>query len=290
MRVDSGLKYFVEEKLLPGTGVGAGTFWDGLRNILEELAPQNRELLQRRDKLQAQIDAFHKANPGVTGTAYTTMLRQSEYLAHDVPPFQIETTNVDPEIALVAGPQLVCPVDNDRFIVNAANARWGSLLDAIYGTDMIEGDRSGPYSAARGAAAFERAHDILDQIFPLDGAKWGQVTKLSVEAAADGTARLSASLGGGSVTRLCDCAQLAGYLPGIPSARSVLLVNNGLHLELQVDRSHPVGATHAAGIKDIVMESALTAICDFEDSACTVCINIYLYIYLAIYLSIWIDR
>jgi malate synthase len=156
MRVDAGLKSFVEDKVLPGTGIGAGRFWDGLRSILEDLAPRNRALLQRRDALQAEVDAWHKAHPGVAGAEYTAMLRDCGYLAPDPPPFQVATENVDPEIARVAGPQLVCPVDNARFIVNAANARWGSLLDAIYGTDVLEGDRSGPYNKQRGAAAFEK--------------------------------------------------------------------------------------------------------------------------------------
>lgn len=161
MRVDARLKSFVEDKVLPGTGIGAGRFWDGLRSILEDLAPRNRALLQRRDALQAEIDAWHKAHPGVAGTAYTAMLRDCGYLAPDAPPFEVATRNVDPEIARVAGPQLVCPVDNARFIVNAANARWGSLLDAIYGTDVLEGDRSGPYNKQRGAAAFDKVRMIL---------------------------------------------------------------------------------------------------------------------------------
>lgn len=269
MHVDSKLKAFVEDKVLPSTGVGASTFWDGLRAILEELAPRNRALLQRRDTLQARIDAWHKANPGVTGDAYTNFLKSIGYLAEPAAPFSISTQNVDPEVARVAGPQLVCPVDNDRFIVNAANARWGSLLDAIYGTDVLEGDRAGPYSEQRGAAAFDVAHGILDEVFPLRGARWGEVTRLSVESDGD-SAHLCASLASGHATTLTDPSQLAGYLPGVPTASSLLLANNGLHVELQVDRTHRIGATHAAGLKDIQMESALTAICDMEDSACAV--------------------
>jgi malate synthase len=184
MRVDSKLKSFVEDKVLPGTGVGASRFWDGLRSILEDMAPRNRTLLQRRDTLQAEIDAWHKAHPGVSGPAYTAMLRDCGYLAPDAPPFEVTTQNIDPEIARVAGPQLVCPVDNARFIVNAANARWGSLLDAIYGTDVLEGDRSGPYSKQRGAAAFDKVSIWIGR----EGVRWegGEVQGGSMLRGSDG--------------------------------------------------------------------------------------------------------
>ena len=144
LRVDDKLKAFVDDELLPGTGVAPSKFWDGLSSILEDMAPRNRALLDRRDELQAQLDAWHRANPGTPDpTAYAALLESSGYLAPAAPPFEVCSQHVDPELALVAGPQLVCPVDNARFIVNAANARWGSLLDAIYGTDVLPGDRAG---------------------------------------------------------------------------------------------------------------------------------------------------
>ena len=144
LRVDDKLKAFVDDELLPGTSVAPSKFWDGLSSILEDMAPRNRALLDRRDELQAQLDAWHRANPGTPDpTAYAALLESSGYLAPAAPPFEVCSQHVDPELALVAGPQLVCPVDNARFIVNAANARWGSLLDAIYGTDVLPGDRAG---------------------------------------------------------------------------------------------------------------------------------------------------
>jgi malate synthase len=272
LRVDDKLKAFVDDELLPGTGVAPSKFWDGLSSILEDMAPRNRALLDRRDELQAQLDAWHRANPGTPDpTAYAALLESSGYLAPAAPPFEVCSQHVDPELALVAGPQLVCPVDNARFIVNAANARWGSLLDAIYGTDVLPGDRAGAYKPERGAAAFGVAHSLLDERFPLEGeATWSDVTALSVAMRDGGAASLQLSLASGGEASLRDGAQFVGFLPGVPTARSVLLGKNGLHVELQVDRSHRIGATHAAGIKDVQVESALSAICDMEDSACTV--------------------
>ena len=203
-------------------------------------------------------------------TAYKAFLEEIGYLLPRGGPFTVATSRVDPEISRVAGPQLVCPVDNARFVLNAANARWGSLLDALYGSDAVGGaaPRPGPYDAERGAHVFAAAHAILDEIFPLrDGAAWADVTSLDVDP--EGGA-LVARVGARAAVGLRDEAQLAGFRPGLPTPRSVLLVNHGLHVELVIDRAHAVGATHAAGVCDIQLESALSTICDAEDSACTV--------------------
>eukprot|EP01065_Artemidia_motanka_P002207 TRINITY_DN1103_c2_g1_i3.p2 TRINITY_DN1103_c2_g1~~TRINITY_DN1103_c2_g1_i3.p2 ORF type:complete len:742 (+),score=289.89 TRINITY_DN1103_c2_g1_i3:106-2331(+) len=264
--VDEQLKALVEQEIIPGTGVSPDAFWSGMTSIVGELGPQNRALLQKRDEIQAKIDAWHIERKGkaLEPVEYKEFLESIGYLTPSAGDFQIETANVDPEIAEVPGPQLVCPVDNARFIVNAANARWGSLLDALYGTDAVPGDRAGPYNNERGAKVFAAAEEYLDQIFPLEGAKWSDVTELRV---ADGT--LVADVAG-KTTGLKNKAQLRGYLPGVPTTRSVLLVNNNMHFEIQIDRDHPIGKTHKAGFKDIQVESALSAIADAEDSACTV--------------------
>eukprot|EP01062_Namystynia_karyoxenos_P075069 TRINITY_DN7221_c0_g1_i4.p1 TRINITY_DN7221_c0_g1~~TRINITY_DN7221_c0_g1_i4.p1 ORF type:complete len:779 (+),score=327.16 TRINITY_DN7221_c0_g1_i4:98-2338(+) len=266
VQVDEQLKQLVEQEIIPGTGVAPDAFWAGLASIVSELGPRNRAMLDKRDEIQKKIDAWHIERKGKPQdmAEYKAFLESIGYLVKPGAPFEVETAHVDPEIAQIPGPQLVCPVDNARFIVNAANARWGSLLDALYGTDAVPGDRSGPYNNERGAKVFAEAQRYMDEIFPLAGAKWDDVTSLSVE---DGALRVEA---GGKTTTLQKPEQFAGFLPGVPTARSVLLRNNGLHFEIQIDRDHPIGKTHKAGFKDIQVESALSTIADAEDSACTV--------------------
>ncbi|KAG8460769.1 hypothetical protein KFE25_010824 [Diacronema lutheri] len=276
IEVDRALKRLVDEVIMPGTGVEPEPFWRGFAAIALELAPRNRALLDERDSLQAQIDAYHVARRGQPHDAaeYRAFLTQIGYLIappSTAGPATVRTTGVDPEIAETAGPQLVCPVDNARFIVNAANARWGSLLDALYGTDVVPGPRGGPYSPERGAAVWDEAHRYLDRIFPLDaGVKWGSVHGLTVSDGPDGDLRASLSIGCTAPIGLLDPSQIVGYRGEPASPSSILLRNHGLHVELVIDRASSVGKAHKAGLADVQVEAALTAICDAEDSACSV--------------------
>jgi len=272
IRVDKHLKDVVDNVIMPGTNVNSRIFWQGFAAIVHDLAPRNRQELQRRDQLQRDIDSYHRMHRGQPHdpAGYKAFLKDIGYFAvpSSAEPVAVATENVDPEIASIAGPQLVCPVDNARFIVNACNSRWGSLLDALYGTDAVPGDRSGPYNANRGIKVFDEAHGFLDRTFPLaHGASWSQVEHLFVSADNGLAARLE---GKSTVISLQHPHQFSGYSGARDAAESILLRNNGIHVSLEVDRSSPVGSTHKAGIKDVVLESALSAICDAEDSACAV--------------------
>ncbi len=261
----------LEADIAPGTGVTAQQFWQGLEAIVNELAPRNRELLATRDKLQAQIDAWHRANPGAgyDRVAYKAFLREIGYLLPEGEDFAISTENVDPEVATLAGPQLVVPVMNARYALNAANARWGSLYDALYGTDVIPEDggatRSGPYNPVRGARVIAYARDFLNRHCPLSTGDHGDARSYTVVAG-----RLQVVLADGRISGLADAAQFRGY-SGEPNAPAgILLRHNGLHLEIQIDPGSPIGSTDPAGVKDLVLEAALTTIQDCEDSVAAV--------------------
>jgi malate synthase len=270
LQVARELYDFVNGEALPGTGVDAQAFWTGLGAIARDLTPKNRALLATRDALQAQIDDWHRANGAPTDLdAYETFLREIGYLLPEGPDFSVTTQNVDDEIARVAGPQLVVPVMNARYALNAANARWGSLYDALYGTDAIsqEGgaEKGRGYNPARGDKVIAWAKAFLDDSVPLDRASWTQATGFDVAMG-----RLAVTLENGEITGPLDGAQLAGYR-GEPSAPSaILLVKNGLHVEIVIDRDHPIGKTDKAGIADMVLEAALTTIQDCEDSVAAV--------------------
>jgi malate synthase len=261
---------FVEREALPGTGVDAGKFWSGASAIIHDLAPRNRELLARREELQATIDDYHRAHPGQPEpVAYRRFLEDIGYIVDEPADFAIETSGVDTEITAQAGPQLVVPLLNARFASNAANARWGSLYDALYGTDAIpdEGElaRGAGYNAARGARVIAWGRALLDESAPLGAGSHGDATTYSIDSGG-----LAVALSDGSTARLADPAQFVGYA-GEPSApTSVVLVHNGLHLEVQVDAGNPIGAADTAGVKDIVIESAITSIMDLEDSVAAV--------------------
>jgi len=236
------LARFIDEEALPGTGVDPAAFWDGVAAIFARFAPENRALLARRDALQAAIDARY-AGGGAVDEAY---LREIGYLVDEPAPFEIETSGVDAEVATIAGPQLVVPVLNARFVLNAANARWGSLYDALYGTDALPGTAApGGYDAARGAQVIAWAKDFLDRAVPLSEGSWADWT--------------------GGTPVLADPAQLVGT-----RGQSLLLRHHGLHIEVVVDRDHPIGRDDPAGIADVVLESAITAIVDLEDSIAAV--------------------
>ncbi|MCG8548121.1 MAG: malate synthase G, partial [Alphaproteobacteria bacterium] len=262
---------FINQEALPGTGVKVEAFWPALAAILRDLTPQNRALLVKRDDLQSAIDAWHGERKGqaLDSTAYTGFLRDIGYLLPEGPDFTIGTADVDAEISSVAGPQLVVPLTNARYVLNAANARWGSLYDALYGTDAIAtaggavpGDG---YNPARGAKVIAFVRDFLDQAAPLaDGSHAGA----TAYAVVDG--KLAVTLADGRTAGLADGGQLAGYCGSASDPRAVLLTNHGLHFEIRFCRNHLIGKEDLAGICDVVLESAITTIMDCEDSVAVV--------------------
>ncbi|GAA6161609.1 malate synthase G [Ruegeria sp. HU-ET01832] len=260
LQVDTVLAEFIEDKALPGTGVTADAFWDGLSRMVSELGPKNRDFLAKREKMQSQLDAWHLDRKGQDhdASAYQAFLREIGYLVEEGDDFQIETANVDPEIASTPGPQLVVPITNARFALNAANARWGSLYDALYGTDAM-GDlpAAGGYDEARGARVIAWAKGFLDDAVPLAAGSWADVSHLRVE-------------GGALVPALAEAAAFVGFGGEAEKPDFVLLKNNGLHVKIVVDASSNIGATDPAGIADVHLESALSTIMDCEDSVACV--------------------
>ncbi|MDE2333390.1 MAG: malate synthase G [Rhodospirillales bacterium] len=270
LQVAAEICHFVEQEALPGSGLDAGEFWKSLARIVAAFAPRNAALLARRDALQQQIDAWHRAHPFATfdPAAYRAFLAEIGYLAPVPGHVAVRTAHVDPEIALVAGPQLVVPVSNARYALNAGNARWGSLYDALYGTDAIPSDGGaapGPgYNKIRGERVIARAKAFLDQAVPLAGASHAEVTGYAI---VDG--QLAATTPAGSVG-LQDRAALAGWVGEAGAPAAILLVHHGLHLELVLNRNHPIGRDDRAGMADLVLESAVTTIMDCEDSVAAV--------------------
>ncbi len=256
LRVDSALAKFAAEDLLPDTGLSPDQFWSALSAAVADLGPENRRLLQRRADLQAQLAAWYAANPGYDLSAYEAFLRDIGYLVPAPEAFTIDPQNIDPEIAEVPGPQLVVPVMNARFALNAANARWGSLYDALYGTDVIDprGDLAPgqSYNPARGAAVIAYGRDVLDAVFPLRQGSHHDLAAYDLDLP------------------LANPDQLVGYTGDRAAPTSLLLRNHGLHMEVQIDRQSPIGATDKAGVTDLVLESALTTIQDCEDSVAAV--------------------
>ena len=276
LRVAKVLDDLVAERMLPGTGIAADAFWSGFESIVAELTPKNRALLARRDELQERIDAWHAERRGQVHdpAAYKAFLTEIGYLMPEGGDFEIGTAGVDPEIAHIAGPQLVVPVMNARYALNAANARWGSLYDAFYGTDIIPEtpgrEKGSSYNPARGELVVEETAKVLDTLAPLADASHRDVTAYRVERVGAGFA-LAAAVADGRTAGLADASRFAGFVgSGEGEPEVVLLHHNGLHLEIQIDREHHVGAAHAAGVKDVVLESAITVIQDCEDSVAAV--------------------
>ena len=271
LQVDKTLYDFINDEALPGTAISPDTFWSGVAQLIHKLAPRNRELLAKRDMLQRHLDAWYRENRDrpIDLEEYKSVLKEIGYLVPEGDDFSVTTANVDPEISTVAGPQLVVPVTNPRYALNAANARWGSLYDALYGTDAIAEDegaeRTDAYNSVRGARVIAAARDFLDQAVSLTS---GSHSEAKTYAVVNG--QLAISLENSDVVGLAEPSKFAGY-SGDPSAPSaVLFRNNGLHIEISIDRSHPVGRADAAGIKDVVVEAATTTIVDLEDSVSTV--------------------
>ena len=260
LQVAAELVEFIEGSALRGTGIDAGTFWAGLSDLVHDLGPKNRALLQTREEMQAKIDVWHKDRAGQNhdADAYNAFLREIGYLVPEGPAFEIDTQGVDPEIAQVPGPQLVVPITNARFALNAANARWGSLYDAYYGTDAL-GDlpKGKGYDAERGARVVVQAKAFLDEAAPLASGSHTDVTGYAV--------------GDGALTpALKDAAQFIGYRGDAAAPDAILLRNNGLHIEIQIDATHNIGKTDPAGVADVLLESAMSTIMDCEDSVAAV--------------------
>ena len=270
LRVAAELAAFVNGELLPEIGLHQEDFWPGFEELINEFAGRNEELLAHRDQLQQRIDDWHHRDQGAgfDRGAYQSFLREIDYLQPAPEDFDISTDNVDPEIATIAGPQLVVPVRNARFATNAANARWGSLYDALYGSDAISeaggAERGGGYNPVRGQRVIDHVRKFLDEACPLDGASHADARQYRV---ANG--RLEADCGA-AVHGLRDPAQFAGYLGAEENPLAVLLVNHGLHIEIAIDREHEVGAADPAGVKDVALEAAITTIQDCEDSVAAV--------------------
>ncbi|HUB16143.1 MAG TPA: malate synthase G [Acetobacteraceae bacterium] len=271
LRVARILHDFVVTEAIPGTNIAPHAFWQGLGMIVRELAPRNRALLERRDALQQQIDDWHRAHPAqpIDHEAYAAFLREIGYLQPEPRDVAIDVANVDAEIASIAGPQLVVPVTNARYALNAANARWGSLYDALYGTDAIPEDggatRGGSYNLVRGARVIARARAVLNQVAPLAAGSHTDAVTYALNGAA-----MLVTLNDGTRTGLRDPAAFVGYRGDASGLSAILLCHHGLHVEIQIDRARPIGRDDPAGIADVLLEAAVTTIQDLEDSIAAV--------------------
>lgn len=271
LQVATPLYDFIEQQVLPGSGVASAEFWKGFDAIVHDLGPKNVALLAERDRIQTEMDAWHRAHPGPIQDmpAYKAFLTKIGYLVAVPANARATTTNVDAELALQAGPQLVVPVLNARYALNAANARWGSLYDALYGTDAISEDsgatRAGGYNPVRGAKVIAYGRKFLDQAAPLASGSHSDVTRYAVKAGS-----LTATLKNGAITGLADSNKFVGYQGDASAPSAVLLVNNGLHIDIQINSTTSIGQTDPAGVSDIILEAALSTILDLEDSVAVV--------------------
>ena len=277
LQVATPLAHFVDNEVLPGTGITPADFWAGFDAIVRDLAPQNAALLAERERLQTELDTWHSAHPGPIGDmpAYRAFLRRIGYLAAPAGPVQCTTQGVDDELARLAGPQLVVPILNARYALNAANARWGSLYDALYGTDAIpdkDGAQRGPtgsYNPIRGAKVIAFARRFLDQAVPLAPGAEPRSHAQAENYVVDGGALL-ATLASGARVPLADPAAFVGFSGDAAAPHSLLLRHHGLHIELKIDRTAPIGRSDPAGLADVVLEAALSTILDLEDSVAAV--------------------
>ena len=270
LQVSQVLHNFIQTEAFPGLELDSDKFWLGFDALIHELSPENKQLLAERAELQVAINQWHKKHKGNFNFAdYRSFLQEIGYLEPKVEDFNVSTENVDSEIATQAGPQLVVPVDNARYALNAANARWGSLYDALYGTDVI-GDEDGAeagkgYNPIRGAKVVAFAKNFLDEAVPLVDASHTEVEKYEIVGG-----KLVATYSNGNSTGLKDTTKFSGYQGQPENPTAVLLVNNGMHIEIQIDRNHPIGKTDLAGVKDVYLESALSTLMDCEDSIAAV--------------------
>ena len=275
LKVDKGLYALVRDEIAPGTGIEVDAFWDAFSDIVTAMAPENRALLDKRDAIQQQIDAWHLARKGepMDSEAYSAFLSEIGYLVPEGDEFRVTTENVDAEIATISGPQLVVPTDNARYALNAANARWGSLYDAFYGTDVISeangATRDTDYNPIRGAKVIAETEKFLDEAIGLASGSFADVTRFSLKAI-EGKQQLRARLSDGGEVGLADTDKFVGFTQDGDELRAILFQNNGLHIEVQLDREHPVGKAHPADVVDVILESAITTIQDCEDSVAAV--------------------
>ncbi len=275
LKVQEPLYRLVQDEIAPGTGIEPAVFWSSLGKIVTDLGPKNRELLEERKSLEKQIDAWCLARRGapLDPDEYQAFLTKIGYLVPEGGDFQVSTANVDDEIAKVSGPQLVVPLDNARYALNAANARWGSLYDALYGTNVIPEDegaeKGASYNPARGSKVIAETEAFLDKVIGLERGKFSDITQFSL-AEKDGKKQLTVTLRDGSRVGLADPAKFAGFNAKASELSSVWLKNNDLHIEIQIDRGHPIGKAHPAGVKDMVLEAAVTTIEDCEDAVAAV--------------------
>ena len=275
LKVNEELYHLVRDEIVPGTGVNADRFWKSFGEIVRDLAPKNRALLEKRDKLQKQIDQYHLTRKGqpFNRKEYKTFLKEIGYLVPEGKSFKVATANVDPEITEIAGAQLVVPLDNARYALNAANARWGSLYDALYGTNVIteEGgaEKGEFYNPRRGAKVIAYTEDFLDKVVSLKRGSFSDVTRFFLRRAA-GRKQLAATLKDSSTVGLADARKFLGYQESNGELTAILLSNNGSRIEIQIDRSHPIGKAHPAGVKDVVLEAAITTIEDCEDAVAAI--------------------
>lgn len=269
LQISKELYEFVQSEALPETGLSEPTFWKDFAQLVTDLAPKNKALLADRDAFQEKINAWHKANDVVDFQAYQAFLKGIEYIESPVADFTIGTKNIDDVITKQAGPQLVVPIDNARYAINAANARWGSLYDALYGTDVINeengADRIGAYNPIRGEKVIAFAKDFLDKQTPLMDASHKSATKYAIV-----NGKLNVSLDDGTTTSLKDATKFVGYQGFTENPHALLFCNNGLHFEIQIDRTHAIGTVDKAGVKDVLIESATSCIMDCEDSVAAV--------------------
>ncbi len=271
LKVAESLSNLINQQILPGTGIAVDDFWVKFENIIHEFSPRNKQLLAVRDDLQRKIDAWHTERNGQAhdAVAYKAFLTEIGYLLKEGPDFKVTTENVDTEISHQAGPQLVVPVKNARFALNAANARWGSLYDALYGTDAISDDggaeRAGAYNPVRGAKVIAFARDHLDTAAPLASTSHSNALRYFIEKDS-----LKVKINDDVIDELADNAQFLGYQGSKENPTAILLINNGLHIEIQIDANHPIGKTDAAHVKDLLVEAAITTIMDCEDSVAAV--------------------
>ena len=275
LRIDEDLYVLVRDEIAPGTGVEADAFWKAFGDIVAAFAPENKTLLEKRDTLQGQIDAWHLARKDepLDSEAYSAFLTDIGYLLPEGRDFTVITEDVDIEISLISGPQLVVPTDNARYALNAANARWGSLYDALYGTDVIDesegATRGTTYNPIRGAKVIAYAETFLDEMTGLETGSFSDVTEFSLKTVHD-EQQLRATLSDGSEVGLADPTKFVGFTQTDGELNAILLRNHGLHIEIQIDRAHPVGKAHPAGVVDVILESAITTIQDCEDSVAAV--------------------
>ncbi|UOE53923.1 malate synthase G [Bacillus sp. CMF12] len=269
LQVASELYEFINSEALPGSGVDQEPFWSGLEALINDLSPKNKALLAKRDEIQHKLNTWHRENQDFDFNSYKLFLEEIGYLEPEAEDFKITTENVDDEVAVKAGPQLVVPVNNGRYAINAANARWGSLYDALYGTDAISeengANRDGGYNPVRGEKVIAFAREFLDQTVPLSSGSHKDAVQYKVE-----DDKLAVLLNNGETANLKEEAKFAGYQGEQDQPSAVLLKNNGLYFEIQIDRSHPIGKTDDAGVKDVLLEAAITTIMDCEDSVTAV--------------------